>query len=69
MKKIYGLILFFSINLTPNFVQAQILKKIVNGVKEGAANLKEGDQVEWIDQGDGTWMIRKVTKPITMEQC
>jgi len=49
MKKIYGLILFFSINLTPNFVQAQILKKIVNGVKEGAANLKEGidDAIEF----------------------
>jgi bifunctional DNA-binding transcriptional regulator/antitoxin component of YhaV-PrlF toxin-antitoxin module len=34
-----------------------------------AADLKEGDKVEWIDNGDGTWMIRKVTKPITMEQC
>ena len=34
-----------------------------------AADLKEGDKVEWIDNGDDTWMIRKVTKPITMEQC
>jgi len=34
-----------------------------------SADLKEGDKVEWIDNGDGTWMIRKVTKPITMEQC
>ena len=34
-----------------------------------AADLKEGDQVYWADNRDGTWMIRKVTKPITMEQC
>jgi hypothetical protein len=27
-----------------------------------AANLKEGDEVEWIDQGDGSYIIRKVTK-------
>lgn len=25
-----------------------------------AANLKEGDQVEWIDRGDGSYQIRKV---------
>jgi hypothetical protein len=34
-----------------------------------AADLKEGDQVEWVDKGNGTWMIRKVTKPIKMEEC
>jgi hypothetical protein len=27
-----------------------------------AANLKEGDEVEWIDQGDGTYLMKKVTK-------
>jgi hypothetical protein len=27
-----------------------------------AADLKEGDRVEWVDNGDETWMIRKVTK-------
>lgn len=27
-----------------------------------AANLKEGDEVEWIDQGDGSYLIKKVTK-------
>ena len=27
-----------------------------------AANLKEGDQVEWIDQGDGSWMMKKIDK-------
>lgn len=25
-----------------------------------AANLKEGDQVEWVDMGDGSYMIKKV---------
>ena len=24
------------------------------------ANLKEGDQVEWVDQGDGSYLLRKV---------
>ena len=27
-----------------------------------AANLKEGDNVEWIDNQDGTWTLRKVKK-------
>jgi bifunctional DNA-binding transcriptional regulator/antitoxin component of YhaV-PrlF toxin-antitoxin module len=34
-----------------------------------AADLKEGDQVEWMDQGDGSWMICKVTKPLGMDEC
>jgi hypothetical protein len=25
-----------------------------------AANLKEGDQIEWIDQGDGSYILQKV---------
>ena len=25
-----------------------------------AANLKEGDQVEWVDNGDGSYLLRKV---------
>ena len=25
-----------------------------------AANLKEGDEVEWVDQGDGSYLLRKV---------
>jgi len=29
-----------------------------------AANLKEGDQVEWVSQGDGSYLIRKVVKSI-----
>jgi hypothetical protein len=33
------------------------------------ANLKEGDQVEWIDQGNGSFKMIKVTKPIGMEEC
>jgi bifunctional DNA-binding transcriptional regulator/antitoxin component of YhaV-PrlF toxin-antitoxin module len=27
-----------------------------------AADLKEGDQIEWIDQGDGSYMLKKVNK-------
>jgi hypothetical protein len=34
-----------------------------------AADLKEGDQVEWVDKGDGTYLLRKVTKPIGMDEC
>lgn len=34
-----------------------------------AANLKEGDQIEWIDNGDGSYKIIKVTNPIGMEAC
>ena len=26
----------------------------------GAANLKEGDTVEWVEQGDGSYLLRKV---------
>jgi hypothetical protein len=29
-----------------------------------AANLKEGDQVEWIDRKNGSFELRKVTKPV-----
>jgi hypothetical protein len=25
-----------------------------------AANLKEGDTVEWVDKGDGSYLLRKV---------
>ena len=34
-----------------------------------AANLKEGDEVEWVDNKDGSYIIRKVTKEIKMEEC
>jgi len=34
-----------------------------------AANLKEGDPVEWIDRGDGSFELRKVTKPLGMDEC
>jgi len=27
-----------------------------------AANLKEGDQIEWVDQGNGSYLIKKVEK-------
>lgn len=33
-----------------------------------AANLKEGDQVEWVDQGDGSYLLKKVNnKPSWVE--
>ena len=28
-----------------------------------ATNLKEGDEVEWIDQGDGSYLLKKVKQP------
>ena len=34
-----------------------------------AADLKEGDQVEWVSKGDGSYLLRKVIKPIGMEEC
>jgi hypothetical protein len=34
-----------------------------------AANLKEGDQVEWADQGDGSYLLRKVIQPLGMDDC
>jgi hypothetical protein len=34
-----------------------------------AVNLSEGDEVEWVDRNDGTFILRKVTKPIKMDEC
>lgn len=34
-----------------------------------SANIKENDFVTWIDRGDGSFELRKVTKPIGMEEC
>ena len=34
-----------------------------------SADLKEGDQVEWVDQGDGSYLLRKVTQPLGMDEC
>ena len=34
-----------------------------------AANLKEGDEVDWVDNNDGTYIIRKVTKPLGPDEC
>jgi len=33
------------------------------------ANLKEGDQVEWIDRKDGSFEFKKVNKPLGIEDC
>jgi hypothetical protein len=34
-----------------------------------AANLNEGDTVEWIDRGDGSFELKKVIKPLGMDEC
>lgn len=34
-----------------------------------AANLKEGDAVNWVDNKDGSYTLTKVTKPLTMDEC
>ena len=33
------------------------------------AGLNEGDMVHWIDRGDGSFELRKVTKPLEMDEC
>ena len=34
-----------------------------------ATNLKEGDQVEWVDNGNGSYLLRKVNAPLGMDEC
>jgi hypothetical protein len=34
-----------------------------------AANLKPGDDVEWVDKNDGSFLLRKVTKPLGGDEC
>jgi len=34
-----------------------------------AAKLKEGDEVEWVDNGDGSFKIVKVAKPLGPDEC
>jgi len=34
-----------------------------------AANLKEGDTVEWIGKDNGSYLLKKVTKPLGMDEC
>lgn len=34
-----------------------------------AANLEEGDQIEWIDNGDGSYTLRKVIESLGMDEC
>ena len=34
-----------------------------------ASGIKENDMIEWVDKGDGSYLLRKVTKPIGMEEC
>ena len=34
-----------------------------------AANLKEGDTVEWVDQKNGSFLLRKIVKPLGIDEC
>jgi hypothetical protein len=34
-----------------------------------ASNLMEGDEVEWVDRNDGTFILRKITKPLGGDEC
>ena len=34
-----------------------------------AADLKEGDQVEWIDRGDGSFLLKKVKKEMSYDEA
>jgi hypothetical protein len=34
-----------------------------------STNLKPGDEVEWVDQNDGNFLLRKVTKPLEGDEC
>ena len=54
--------------------QLPVERKIEDGVDDyyiqfpddllEAANLKPGDDIEWIDQNDGSFILRKVTEPL-----
>lgn len=45
-----------------------IIVNLPNDLLE-ATNLNEGDYVEWISNDDGTYILKKVTKPLSMEEC
>lgn len=34
-----------------------------------ASNLQEGDTVEWVNKGDGSYILRKVTKQLEPDEC
>jgi hypothetical protein len=34
-----------------------------------AANLKEGDEIEWVEQKNGSYLLKKVFKTISMDEC
>ena len=34
-----------------------------------AANLKEGDEIEWVEKNDGSYLLRKVIRPLGMDEC
>jgi bifunctional DNA-binding transcriptional regulator/antitoxin component of YhaV-PrlF toxin-antitoxin module len=34
-----------------------------------AANLSPGEEVEWVEKEVGTFLLRKITKPLGMGEC
>lgn len=34
-----------------------------------AANIEENDLVEWVDRGDGSYLLKKVTRPLGLDEC
>ena len=36
---------------------------------QDASGIHEGDQIEWVDNGDGSYTIRKITKPLGTDEC
>jgi hypothetical protein len=34
-----------------------------------AANLSPGEEVEWVEKEVGTFLLRKITKPLGMDDC
>ena len=74
----------FWIKETPELKQDKVTKWIIPVEVDGpsgeyfitlpldlqdASGIHEGDQIEWVDNGDGSYTIRKVTKEIKMEEC
>lgn len=34
-----------------------------------AANMQEGDEVSWVDNKNGTFTLKKITRPLRMDEC
>lgn len=58
---------------TVELVEDEVTKELILPLNEevlASVGWKEGDQVEWIDQGDGSWALRRVEeKEWVMVEC